>query len=199
MKRYIGIAIAFVILFAFFLATDTVRQSAQRATDPPRDFAKVIPEVIVLGKESKIGEVTFNHVKHNGGEYNSGGPILCIECHHTAQTAAELVRSPPLKTLWPAGRTTTLTAELFAADPAKAGVAACRDCHVREGVKPRLMDAIPSLVDPGTKEVTVLTNERAFHAACDVCHYDIQFRTNGTKAPNASNCGACHKPAGKKQ
>src|SRR5215213_8181859 len=90
-----------------------------------------IPEVIILGKDAKLGQITFNHVNHNGGKYSidGTGPIACIECHHTAQPASTL--HAPLKTSWPTDRTTTLTAELFNKDPAAAGVAACRDCHAR--------------------------------------------------------------------
>ena len=29
-----------------------------------------MPEVIVLGKDAKLGSVTFNHVNHNGGKYS---------------------------------------------------------------------------------------------------------------------------------
>ena len=199
MKKYLGPVIAIVILTTFFLFTDSFRPNAQRSPKPPRDTKKVIPEVIILGKEAKIGKVTFNHVKHNGGEYNIGGPILCIECHHTAQPASDLDKIPPHKTVWPAGRTTTLTAELFAEDPTKAGVAACRDCHARSGRKPKLIDAIPSIEDPETKEVTRITNQLAFHTACDVCHFQIQFRTTGSKVPNATNCATCHKSAPKKR
>ena len=104
-----------------------------------------IPEVIVLAKDNKLGAVTFNHVNHNGGKYSidGTGPIACIECHHTAQPSAELAKHPPLKTSWPAERTTTLTAELLTKDPAAAGVAACRDCHAKAGQIPKLLPALP--------------------------------------------------------
>ena len=197
MKKIIALFIAMVILTAFSHFAGSFRPSAQQLPRAPQEkkqeTKKVIPEVIVLGKESKLGQVTFNHVKHNGGEYNIGGPILCIECHHTARPASELGKVPPHKTVWPEGRTTTLTAELFAEDPAKAGVAACRDCHAREGSKPKLIAAMPVIQDPETKEVIKITNQRAFHAACDVCHFQIQFRTTGSKVPNATHCGTCHK------
>lgn len=199
MKRYIALAAAIVILTAFFLFTAIVRPNAQRLPKPPDVKKKVIPEVIILGKASKLGPVRFNHVKHNGGEYNISGPILCIECHHTAQPATDLDSIPPHKTVWPTGRTTTLTAELFAEDPNKAGVAACRDCHARAERKPKLLDAMPSIEDPETKEVTKITNQVAFHTACDVCHFQIKFRVDGTKAPEATTCSACHKPAAKKR
>ena len=199
MKRYIGLAAAIVVLTAFFLFTAILRPNAQRLPKPPVIKKKVIPEVVILGKASKPGRVRFNHVKHNGGEYIISGPILCIECHHTAQPATDLDSIPQHKTVWPAGRNTTLTAELFAEDPIKAGVAACRDCHARAGRKPKLLDAMPSIEDPETKEVTKITNQVAFHTACDVCHFQIKFRVDGTKAPEATTCSACHKPAVKKR
>src|SRR5215467_11714446 len=108
-------------------------------------FAQTMPDTITLGKDSKLGQVTFNHHAHNSGEYSvSGtGPVACTECHHTAQPAAEAAKHPPHKTAWPADRTTTLTEDLFKQDPKAAGVAACRDCHARVGMTPKLMPAIP--------------------------------------------------------
>lgn len=197
LKRYIGPVAAIAILTGLFLFTAILRPAAQRPPKTPGGKKKVIPEVIILGKGSKPGQVRFNHVKHNSGEYSISGPILCIECHHVAQPASELAAEPPYKTVWPAGRTTTLTPELFAEDPIKAGVAACRDCHVRPGRKPKLMDAMPSIEDPETKEVTKITNQVAFHTACDVCHFQIKFRADGSKAPEATTCSACHKPIAK--
>jgi cytochrome c553 len=61
------------------------------------------------------------------------------------QPAAEVQKHPPLKTSWPADRTTTLTGELFAKGPAAAGVAACRNCHARAGEVPKLLSAIPEI------------------------------------------------------
>lgn len=197
MKRRIGHSAAVLAVTGFFLHTAILRPAAQRLTKSPAATKKVIPEVIILGRGSKTGQVRFNHVKHNGGEYSISGPILCIECHHVAQPASELAAEPPYKMVWPPGRTTTLTPELFAEDPIKAGVAACRDCHAKAGRKPKLMDAMPSLEDPETKEITKLTNQVAFHTACDVCHFQIKFRADGSKAPEATTCSACHKPVAK--
>ncbi|MGB2752112.1 MAG: cytochrome c3 family protein [Pyrinomonadaceae bacterium] len=198
MRKVLPLILVMFLMAAGFLIVDTLSPKAQRLPKPAEEKKKVIPEVIILGKEAKLGKVTFNHVKHNGGEYNIGGPILCIECHHTAQPASDLDKIPPHKTVWPIGRTTALTAELFAADPIKAGVAACRDCHARSGRKPKLLEAIPSIADPETKQVTMVTNQLAFHSACDVCHFEIQFRTTGSKVPSATNCATCHKSAAKK-
>jgi len=197
-KKYFAILLI-LILGGAVLFADQYASNAQRRKTVVQEKKKIMPDVVTLASGTKAGKVTFNHVKHNGGDYRIGGPILCIECHHTAQPAADLVKTPPLKTAWPADRTTVLTAEIFADDPNKAGVAACRDCHTRPGRKPKLIDAIPSIVDPETKIANTLTNETAFHQACDICHFQIGFQTPDTKAPNATNCASCHKPLIKKK
>jgi len=181
-----------------FLIVDTLSPSAQRMPKSPQVHKKEIPEVIVLAQWSKAGKVTFNHKRHNSGEYNAGGPILCIECHHTAQPDASLIDVPPHKTVWPAGRTTTLTAELYAENPINAGVAACRDCHARSGTKPKLLAAIPTIKDPDTGTVATITNETAFHSACDQCHFQISFQYTRSKSPDATNCASCHQATAKK-
>ena len=197
MKKIIFPILVTFLIAAAFLFFDSFGLSAQRLPKKP-STKREIPEVIVLAKGTKPGKVTFNHQRHNAGEYTAGGPILCIECHHTAQAAATLIDVPPHKTVWPAGRTTTLTAELFAEDPKNAGVAACRDCHARSGTKPRLIDSIPTIEDPETGIVATLTNQTAFHQACDTCHYQIGFRSAGSKSPKATNCASCHKTPVKK-
>ncbi len=194
MGKYVVSLIVGLFMVGGSLFVGSRAPSAQRLAAPTPEKKKVMPEVVLLAKYAKIGPVTFNHVKHNGGEYNAGGPIACIECHHTAQPAADLVSAPPHKAVWPAGRTTTLTAELFAENPNKAGVAACRDCHARAGTKPKLLDKMPVFEDLGTGTTTKLTNQLAFHQACDTCHFQIGFRTEGSKVPKSTNCASCHKP-----
>ncbi len=164
-----------------------------KPTPTPVAKQQRIPEVITLARGAKIGSVRFNHVKHNGGEYSAAGRIECIQCHHAAVLPEDLARIPPHTTVWPKDRTTTLTAELFAEDPKKAGVGACRDCHAREGQKPKLLDRIPVIKDPETDTDTIITNQVAFHSACDVCHFEIGFRSTKTKAPTVTNCASCHK------
>ena len=155
-----------------------------------------MPEVITLGQDAKLGQVTFNHTKHNGGEYSiDGGKIACIECHHTAQPAAEVAKHPPLKTSWPADRTTTLTAELFAKDPNAAGVAACRDCHARAEQKPKLIPAIPEIKHESSTALITLTNQQAFHRACTGCHAEVKKTKPASKGPTAMQCTFCHKKA----
>ena len=62
----------------------------------------------MLGAEAKLGVVKFSHLDHvTKNRSIEGGKIECIECHHTAQPAAEAAKHPPLKTVWPADRTTT--------------------------------------------------------------------------------------------
>jgi hypothetical protein len=157
-----------------------------------------MPEVIVLGKDAKLGSVTFNHVNHNGGKYSidGTGPIACTECHHTAQPASELAKHPPLKTSWPADRTTTLTADLFAKDPAAAGVAACRNCHARAGEIPKLLPAIPEIKHEGSTAMISLINQQAFHRNCAGCHTEAVKQNKALKGPTTMQCTLCHKRTG---
>ena len=157
-----------------------------------------MPEVIVLGKDAKLGSVTFNHVSHNGGKYSidGTGPIACIECHHTAQPASELAKHPPLKTSWPADRTTTLTADLFTKGPAAAGVAACRNCHARAGEIPKLLPAIPEIKHEGSTAMISLTNQQAFHRNCAGCHTEAAKQNKALKGPTTMQCTLCHKRTG---
>lgn len=193
MSKYLSRSLIVITVLVHLFLLVGVPLLAQRSKTVAQVKLPKIPDVIVLAGKAKNGPVGFNHVKHNGGEYNADGPILCIQCHHTAQPAASLTGIPPHRTVWPADRTTTLTAEVFAADPRKAGVAACRDCHARPGGKPKLLEFIPVIKDPETERETVIDNKIAFHTACDVCHFEIGFRTKGSKAPAADNCASCHK------
>ena len=156
-----------------------------------------MPEVITLGKDAKLGQVTFNHVKHNGGAYNitPGTAIACISCHHTARPANEIAKNPPLKTAWPADRTTTLTKELFDKDPKTAGVAACRDCHARQGEKPKLLEAIPEIKHESSAALISMTNMQAFHRACAGCHAEVKKTVPASKGPLPTQCMMCHKKA----
>jgi cytochrome c553 len=164
---------------------------AQTADDPK------MPEVVILGKDAKLGQITFNHVKHNGGAYNitPGTAIACISCHHTAQPAAEIVKHPPLKTAWPTDRTTSLTADLFAKDPKGAGVAACRECHARAGEKPKLLPAIPEIKHEGSTALISLNNMNAMHRNCAGCHGEVRKTLPLSKGPIQTQCMMCHKKA----
>lgn len=162
------------------------------AQDEPK-----VPEVVILGQDAKLGKVTFNHVKHNGGAYNidKSSPIACISCHHAAQPQAEIDKHPPLKTSWPADRTTTLTRELFDKDPKSAGVVACRECHAREGQKPKLLDAIPQIKHESSPAMITLTNMQAMHRACAGCHVEVKKTFPTSKGPITTQCMMCHKKA----
>ena len=100
---------------------------------------------------------------------------------------------PPLKTTWPADRTTTLTADLFTKDPAGAAVASCRDCHARAGTTPKLVPEIPSIKHEASTAIINLTNQQAFHRNCDGCHMEVLKNNPAAKVPRATNCTTCHK------
>ena len=181
-----------VVLFSILLLSSASNiPSAVSAQD-----GKKPPETIILAKEAKLGQVTFNHLDHITKNRNVDGtkPILCVECHHTAQPAAEAVKHPPHKTAWPAGRTTTLSVELLEKDPNAIG-AVCRDCHARADAKPKLLPEIPQVKFEGSAEPTIMTNQQAFHRNCGGCHDEVmKARPDLSPAPPTSKkCVACHK------
>ena len=169
------------------------RINAQATPAPPQ----TMPDVIVLGKDAKLGQVTFNHKNHNNGKYSidQNGPIECISCHHTAQPQSEIAKHPPLKTSWPADRTTTLTADLWAKDPKNAGVVACRDCHARAGEKSKLLDKIPEIKHEGSTAIISVTNQQAFHRACAGCHTEVKKTRPNSTGPTTTQCTMCHNKA----
>lgn len=185
--------------FIFVLAdVASIHSSAQKADMPAANGnTQTMPEVVILGKDAKLGQITFNHVKHNGGTYmiDQSNSIACISCHHTARPAAEIAKFPPLKTAWPADRTTTLTGELFAKDAKAAGVAACRDCHARTGEKPKLLDAIPEVKHEGSTAIISVNNQTAFHRTCAGCHAEVKMTRPLQKGPIQTQCMMCHKKA----
>jgi len=185
---YVAGGVVAVALLLIFLSEAPSSATAQQQE-------KTMPDVIVLGKDSKLGQVTFNHVKHNGGTYNidKTSPIACISCHHTAQPVSEIVKHPPLKTAWPSDRATTLTTELFTKDPMAAGVAACRDCHSRAGEKPKLLPAVPEIKHEGSTALVPMTNQNAFHRNCAGCHTEVRKTFPSAKGPIQTQCTMCHK------
>ncbi len=156
------------------------------------------PETIVLAKDAKLGQVTFNHLDHITKNRSADGTkqIACVECHHTAQPASEAAKHPPHKTVWPADRTTTLTLELLEKDANAVG-AVCRDCHAKTDAKPKLLPAIPQVKFEGSAEPTIMTNQQAFHRSCGGCHDDaVKARPTLDPAPPTSKkCTVCHKKA----
>src|SRR5437762_479120 len=152
------------------------------------------PETIVLSKEAKLGQVTFNHLKHftENRSADLTRPIACVDCHHTAQPAAEAVKHPPHKTAWPADRTTTLTLDLLEKDPNALG-AKCTDCHARTGEKPKLLPAIPTVKFEDNAEPTTMNNQQAFHHACGDCHDAVAKVKADSTGPTSKKCTTCHK------
>ena len=152
------------------------------------------PDVVVLAPQAKLGSVKFSHIDHITKNRSVDGtkPIACVECHHTAQPASEAAKNPLHKTVWPADRTTTLTANLFEKDPSAPAVTSCRDCHTRAEEKPKLLSAIPSIKLEGSAEPVVLNNQQAFHRNCGGCHDEIA-KARETTAPTSKKCVACHK------
>lgn len=176
----VGVALSSTLLFSGF-------DAAAQDTKKPQD-------TYVLAPEAKLGPVTFSHLNHTTKNRNTEGtgPIACVQCHHTAQPASEAAKHPPLKTAWPADRTTTLTAELLAKEPNAVG-AVCRDCHARADTKPKLLPEIPQIkLEVGTELVT-LTNQQAFHRNCAGCHDQIVKTRTDLNPPTSKKCLACHK------
>lgn len=173
-----------------FVLTETGPIASAQQDDTPK-----MPEVIILGEQTKLGKVIFNHVKHNGGAYNIDkmSPIACVSCHHAAQPDSEIAKHPPLKTSWPAGRTTTLTSELFSKDPRGSGVVSCRECHSPAGTKPKLIAAIPEIKHEGSPALISLNNQQAFHRACIGCHTEVKKSFPASKGPTQMQCTFCHK------
>ena len=196
------LALGFVLVLADVVSIQSSAQKTEANTTAVANVqamhntsVQTMPEVIILGKDAKLGQVTFSHVKHNGGTYtiDQSSSIACISCHHTARPAAEIAKFPPLKTAWPADRTTTLTGELFGKDPKAAGVAACRDCHARTGEKPKLLDAIPEVKHEGSPAIITLNNQTAFHRTCAGCHTEVKLTRPLQKGPIQTQCMMCHK------
>jgi hypothetical protein len=187
-----------LIMLAAFICATLVVFSGPNATRDVAAQGQKIPDTIVLAKEAKLGQVTFNHLKHVTEKRSPDGnsQLACTDCHHTAQPAAEAAKHPPHKTAWPADRTTSLTAELLDKDPATV-VNACTDCHARADQKPKLLPEIPSVKFEGAAEVTVMTNQQAFHHNCGTCHDEaVKARPALDPAPPTSKkCTACHKKA----
>jgi cytochrome c553 len=182
------------ILAAFIFAIFLVSSTPTITADVSAQDGKKPPEVITLGAESKLGQIKFNHLDHITKNRCVDGTmqIACVECHHTAQPASEAVKHPPHKTVWPADRTTTLTAELLEKDANALG-AVCRDCHARADTKPKLLPEIPQVKFEGGTEPTIMTNQQAFHHACGDCHDQVAKKRPDTTAPTSKKCMACHK------
>jgi cytochrome c553 len=161
--------------------------SAQEGRKPKDEY--------VLGAYAKLGGVKFSHVDHITKNRSIDGtkPIACIECHHTAQPASEVVKHPPHKTAWPADRTTTLSADLLEKDPSAPPVNVCTECHARAGTKPKLLPEFPKITVEGVAEPVTLDNQQAFHRNCGGCHDEVAKTGRASTAPTSKKCMACHK------
>lgn len=189
MKIYTTFAVL-IVAVALSLGTSSLSLDASaQDTKKPQDTYR-------LATDAKLGQVTFSHIDHTTKNRNleGTGPSSCIECHHTAQPAAEAAKHPPLKTAWPADRTTTLTAELLTKDPNAAG-AVCRDCHARADAKPKLLPEIPQIKFAVGTELVTLTNQQALHRNCAGCHDEIVKTRTDVSPPTSKKCTACHKRA----
>ena len=189
----------FTILAAFILAILLVSSSSRTTFKVSAQDGKKPPETIILGKEAKLGQITFHHLDHITKNRSADGTkaLTCVECHHTAQPAADAAKCPPLKTVWPADRSTTLTAELLEKDPTAPPVNICTDCHARADTKPKLLPEIPQLKFEGSTEPTILTNKEALHRKCGACH-DAAVAARPTLTPpppTSKKCIQCHKKA----
>lgn len=181
-----------VVLIACLLLSSTSRIR----TDVSAQTGTKLPDVIALGPEAKLGTIKFSHTDHiTKSRSIEGGKISCIECHHTAQPAADAAKHPPLKTAWPADRTTTLTLEQIEKDPAAPPVVACRDCHARTDSKPKLLAENPQIkLEVGTELIT-LNNQQAFHRNCAGCHDEVVKTSKDLSPPTSRKCTVCHKRA----
>lgn len=193
MKR--KIALITIMVFVGLLIGPQAATSIQVTTstqEKPSD-GRTPPDVLKLGTDAKLGGVTFSHTNHTTKNYNIAGtgPVTCVECHHTAQPASEVAKHPPLKTAWPADRTTTLTAEDLK-DPKSPAVVACRGCHAKVGAKPTVLPAIPEIKDESSTAMISVTNQQAFHRNCAGCHEQVAKERN-VKAPKRLQCTVCHK------
>ena len=183
------------ILAAFIFAILLVSDAPTITADVSAQGGKKPPEVITLGADAKLGSIKFNHLDHitKNRCVDGTAQIACVECHHTAQPAAEAVKHPPHKTVWPADRTTTLTAELLEKDASAPAVNVCRDCHARADTKPKLLPEIPQVKFEGSAEPTIMTNQQAFHRNCSGCHDEVAKKRPDTTAPTSKKCLQCHK------
>jgi len=186
-----------LLLAAFIFAILLVSGAPTTIIDVSAQDGKKPPEVITLGTDAKLGSIKFNHLDHITKNRSADGtkPIACVECHHTAQPLAEALKHPPHKTVWPADRTATLTADLFEKDPNAPVVNDCRDCHAKADTKPKLLAELPQVKFEGSAEPTIMTNQQAFHRTCGACHDEVmKARPDLTPPPPTSKkCVACHK------
>ena len=181
------------LLICLWLLTGSSASNFTQGT--PSQSEKKPQDVYVFAQESKMGKVTFNHLNHITQNRNlqGTGPVTCVECHHTAQPASVIAKLPPLKTAFPADRTTTLTAELLAKDPNALGGVTCHKCHARAGMKPEAWPEIPQIKHEVSTAIITLTNQQAFHRNCAGCHDEVVKHRKDVNPPTSMKCAGCHK------
>jgi hypothetical protein len=188
----------FTILAAFIFAILLVSGTSMPTSDVSAQDGKKPPDKITLGVDAKLGPVAFNHADHftKNRSVDGTAKIACVECHHTAQPLADALKlkNPPHKTVWPADRTTTLTAELLEKDPKGPPVNDCRDCHARTETKPKLLPEIPQIKGDGPDPI-ILTNQQALHRTCGACHDAVLKARPDATAVGSKKCTTCHKRA----
>lgn len=183
----------FTILATFILAILLVVGTSTVNPDVSAQDGRKPPETITLAKEAKLGPVNFNHADHftKNRSVDGTAKMACVQCHHTAQPLADALKDPRHKTVWPADRTTTLTAELLENNPNGPPVNDCRDCHARTETKPKLLPEIPQI--KGETEPIILTNQQALHRNCGGCHDAVLKARPDATAPGSKKCTTCHK------
>lgn len=186
------LTIVAILIVAVALSSGT----SSLSFDVSAQDARKPQDTYTLATEAKLGPVAFSHLNHVTKNRNleGTGPSSCVECHHTAQPAAEAAKHPPLKTTWPADRESTLTAEVLAKDPNAVG-ALCRDCHARADAKPKLLPENPQIKFTVGTELVTLTNQQAYHRNCAGCHDEIVKTRTDVTPPTSKKCTACHKRA----
>lgn len=191
-RKTVNITSTIFLGLMFGIQAITSIQNTTSAQEKPSD-GRTPPDVVKLATDAKLGGVAFSHTNHTTKNYNIAGtgPITCIECHHTAQPATEVAKHPPLKTAWPADRTTTLTAEELK-DPKSPAVVGCRGCHARADATPKILPATPVIKDEGSTAMITVTNQQAFHRNCAGCH-EQAAKERDVKAPKRLQCTVCHK------
>lgn len=185
-----------IIVLVAFLTVLGIPLSGQLPSVLPQASAQsasvTMPTTLTLATQSKLGPVTFDHNEHVTKNNNLAGtgPIACTVCHHTAQPAADI--KPPHVTAWPADRTTTLSADLVAKNPAAVGDINCDDCHARAGETPKGWPAIPTIKSASGDQTVNVTNQVAFHRNCGGCHEQVLKMRPDAKCPSPQKCSQCH-------
>lgn len=195
MKHLIALAaLTGYLVLVFGCNSATLKSGATSLVAFDGRTPKDVYELSTDAKKPEGATVIFNHLNHSTKNYSVDGtkPIACIECHHTEQPAAEAAKKPPLKSAWPADRTTTLTADLMTKDPKAPEVVACRACHAQAGAKPRIGAAIPQVTYEGDTDATVLNNEKAYHTNCNSCHDQVAEARPNVKIVTSQQCKQCH-------